>query len=498
MRTSDRVAKNAVWVLGGQVVAIAVVVPCVAYIARRLGTEDFGFYGAFTAWSALLSILGGLGFYDLIVRDGARAPSEAGGLLVRCLAVQMVLLPVQLLMVHVVVSLGYGEWLGGLGYLAAVHGHVAGLALSVRAVSVAHQRLEYSAIAGQASRALCYIAAVVVLLAGGGLVGVALSLLAGPVSELVLAAAFAIGKLHLSLGKSRMGPRLSYILTQGLLYYPQRVLVVIRNRSALLMLPQLGGSTPAGWYKAAKTPIDTIGLLPTALGSAAYPALSRLGVESKETSRAAVHRLLRVMFALAIPVGVSVSLLAEELLVFLFGAEYLPATPVLATLGWAFAVDTVARPLSLYLNANALQRWVAVARTIAVSTGLALTVVLFWVYGVTGAAIAVLLAYVIESVICYIGIAKHSFVPSLGSIAVRPLIAGGAMAGLLLLTRGSGLTVAGLAGALGYAVVLVVIGGVDTSDWRTIGRLLPMAVVRRVSRGGVVTVGDTGDASSNG
>lgn len=477
----ERLAKNVVWVTCGQILSLAVSVLGIAYIARALGSENFGIYAVFLIFTNVLTILSNLGFHDLIMRDGARVCSDIGMLLGQCLAIQTAFSPLLFLVAQMPIVLGYGAPVGSLVHLAAAQSYIAGLALSVEAVSIANERLEYVTIPQQLGKVVSISMAILTLMTGHGLLGVVFALLVGVLVELSLATVLVLEKLHVRLQLALNVKDFRYIIGEGIRYCPQRILAIVYARSDTFILSEVKGSVITGWYKAARTPFDMLRILPNALAAATYPVISRLGWESPQVSSLTLERFLKSMTILGLALAVGTTILGKHLILLLFGDEYLPAVPALSVLAWTFALVLVARPMIVFLNANHRQGLVTLASAAGAVTTIGLSIIIIPRYGLLGAAFSSFMSQLIVLIACFAGIVAHFFTPNIHAIGLRPLVAAVLMAGLLLTVESFvGTVFAILVGCLGFVLTLVIIGGFDKQDWEIIESVLFMGVVGRL------------------
>ncbi|MBI3484560.1 MAG: flippase, partial [Acidobacteria bacterium] len=116
--------------------------------------------------------------------------------------------------------------------------------------------------------------------------------------------------------RSILGPA----LTLGVL----RALAVINYNFDAVLLGFLAGATSVGWYSAAYKPVTVALAMPLTYFVGLFPALSSAYAENKEDFRSIVSRSLRLAASLSVPLGVGGAMLAEPIILLLFGPAYAP------------------------------------------------------------------------------------------------------------------------------------------------------------------------------
>jgi O-antigen/teichoic acid export membrane protein len=214
--------------------------------------------------------------------------------------------------------------------------------------------------------------------------------------------------------------------------------VLVRDRSDSLLLGRLMGTASVGFYSVGAE----IAALPTTeliepLGRAAFSGFAAGRQENADMGEAFL-RLIGSAALLTLPAGVGLSLVAGPLVALAFGAGWDAAVPVLRVLALSFTVMVFGHLSLLALSAHALLgRLVGITVCgAAVRVGL-LAMLIPW-FGLSGAAVGVAVAVVVEQMLT-VATALRLFGVSARALAARiarPAVAAAVMA--------AGLVVAGL------------------------------------------------------
>jgi O-antigen/teichoic acid export membrane protein len=184
-----------------------------------------------------------------------------------------------------------------------------------------------------------------------------------------------------------------------------------------VLLGFLRGTEAVGLYNAAYRPVTVALAVPMAYFHGLFPVLSRTFAQSDVEFRAAVRRSLRMTAICALPLGVGGTFLAEPILGFVFGADYLPAAPALRLLGWSAALIVLRGTFRQGLLAAGHQTLDLRCSTFSVALNIVLNFVLIPKYGILGAAMATLV-----SEVAWLALAIYLFRGHVMSLSLLPFL----------------------------------------------------------------------------
>ena len=402
-----RVLHNALSLLLAYVLPRLFMLGSVVVAARVLGATQFGAYSTAAAFAVVLSIIATLGMTPLLVREIARAPERAPGLLAAAHAVKTAsnVLMLALLLVLSRYVMGYpapvvlAALLLGVSY--AVGAYTENLAAWFQAVERMHVWTQASAING--------------VVAGG----LGLGLVAGTRSLTWFCVAPILGQLGALAWlavrlpqEARQGGRIALAealrLARALAPFAAAfVALTVYYKVDVLLLARWRDAAEVGTYAAAYKLVDVVQALALVVAGAVYPRLSRAvaagaGADPAEAAAgaaaaaadaplpAAAARLSEWMLLAVAPAAGLVFLLREPLIAVVYGHDYAEAA---AVLGWLAAVlpALALNILAGYiLGAAGLMRRVAGAYVLATAANVAANALLIPRYGAVGAGMAML------------------------------------------------------------------------------------------------------------
>lgn len=383
--SSRTVMKNAAALATGGIVAQICFVAIEALIARRLGREAYGVYGSVYALSITAATLLELGLAWKLIEDGSRDRTRIAALLGTSLVLKVVLA-----IVLYPVLIGAMHLLGNasevITFLSVFFPYAVLLMMqdSLAATYAARQRMQVSALY-QAMSPLAILVAVAIaatfsrdlVMIGAAYVGGAFLVtllwffhtarIERPRVELARTAEFIRGSYHYGLTK---------------------LLYELCGRLDVLVLALLQGRSEVGLLVAA----DKISHLGSKAGLVATRALQPMMFAQSHADPDSYRRnaklMLRATSAVAVLGCLILALLADWIIVFVFGDVFLPAGPVLVILAASLVFRLLGLALETILSASGehARRNGSLFTAVLATSGLSFA--LIPVLGAAGAAVA--------------------------------------------------------------------------------------------------------------
>jgi O-antigen/teichoic acid export membrane protein len=322
------VARNAFYLVLGQVATTVLAIAMSAALGRSLGAEDFGRYYLINTMAvfAYVFVEWGQAFY--VIREAARAPAGSGLLLGTSLFNRVAFAVASTLPVGLVAwALGYGAattWLCVALILAMVP---QSLALAYGMVFRAHERMGKDAAVSVVNKAVAVALVLPALAAHGGIPGVVAALGAAGVLSLLLAARYYRGlglpRLQFTTATSRQ------MLVACAPIVAMTAAVSVQPYLDAIILAKLVPVTVVGWFGAARGILGTLMAPAGILGAAAYPRIARASSDPAALRRE-VRTALRPLLWLAALGGTGTYLFASTAIRLIYGkGGFEPAATVL-------------------------------------------------------------------------------------------------------------------------------------------------------------------------
>ncbi|HLC40751.1 MAG TPA: flippase [Methylomirabilota bacterium] len=401
-----RIARNALFLLSGQIVSKVIAFGYVILFARLLGPRNFGVYSFVIAYLALFTTIADLGLNRLVMRDVSRNPSQLGLYFWNILALRFVLAGGALVV-----------FVGSLAFLGTdrntlMLGAIAGLTLFPSAVSttldgiaVARQQMNLIAVSQALLALLTAVLGGIAVLTEGGLGNLFVAL--------VLASVLHASSLFLYWwNKGLLGKPFAqrgFWREAFLRAWPYALLSflgVVYFRIDTVMLNFMKGPEITGQYAAAYRILEASIFIPAALTTAVFPVFAQLHVQRREELWRLYARTMKVLAIVAIPLMGTLVVLAPEVVRLFYGVAYEKAASALRVLSLAIFFVFIHSPTgALLLSAENLNLTMALSFLTA-GLNIGLNLLLIPPYSILGASVATVLSEAVSFVI-FLLVAQH-------------------------------------------------------------------------------------------
>ncbi len=360
-------------------------------IVRHLGAETFGQYAAILAYGAMFVFLADLGLSPSAVRAIARLRDTPDGpARIRALYADVLSLRV-LLSILAAILIVLAAWLTRRPLLMVGAIALNGLTLVVygvqgasEAVLVGCERLDLTSGAKVGQQAAFVVLGGLAMVLGLGYYGLVLANLAGVclLAWMVWRAAQRLG-LRPGAAARRNWPAL---LRAGLPFGLITFALGLSYKFDTVLLNVFRGDAETGYYSAAYNLVFSTIVISNAINTSLYPSLSRAAVASPHTLLRAYERVLRYLLVISVPIAVGGCLLADQLVHFLFGAEYAPAGAALRFVIWAVPLMFLSEFLGYMVVIGNREGKVARAVVVSTAVNVSLNLLLVPSFGLLAAA----------------------------------------------------------------------------------------------------------------
>ncbi len=185
----------------------------------------------------------------------------------------------------------------------------------------------------------------------------------------------------------------------------------------------ISGDSAVGWYNAAYKLIDGLNFIPTLFNVAMFPAMSLLYLRNKKYLNLVFEKSVYYLLLLAIPIGFSVTLLAERVILFFYTTEYANSILALQILIWAEVFVFVNYFIGFLLNSIDRQKLFTTTIFIGLIFNVILNLLLIPIYGIYGAAFATLLTEILNFGMLYYFSMKKGYTFNILKTIYKPLVA---------------------------------------------------------------------------
>lgn len=461
--TARRISANFFSLMGSQVLSRVIQLVIFAYLARALGKDTFGIFNFGLAFSLILVIIADFGLPTLLVREISLNKKLASKYLYNSIMIKVLLSVITFVAAYTFLNIArYPNETKYVAYIMLAFALLQSFTEVVYSLFRAFERMHYDAFTKILRTIMLLIAIFYAIPKGYGVIAASLAFLAVEAIILIISLAIAYTKFvkisfEFDYGFSKI------LLKKSSLFCLSMVFANLYMYIDVVMLSKMRSNSEVGLYAAATNIIIALIFIPSMYGASIYPVLSRFYVTSKESLRFAYERSIKYMIILGMPIAVGVYFLSENIIVVLYGNEYLASAVALSILSGYLFLKFLNPITGFTLIAIDKQSSRLVGQGAAALINIALNLILIPNYGFVGAAVATLLTEIIFFIIYTSFIVKNGFKLNFAkSFIYKPLIAAVIMIFLLPFINNLFLSI--FLGIFIYTAVVLALGVIDKED----------------------------------
>lgn len=404
MNEKVAVARNAGYAFAGEIVQKIVLLIYGLIIPRYLGPEDYGIYGYALAFVGIIKIFIDLGTGTMSVREIARNNSVSRQMMPQILGMKVFLGIVMFFLV-----LGITSFSETPKSAAALRLLATTLFLEQGIIYIqvfrALEKMKYYFYAQSFCNVLLIIVLPFILIFNLGLKGV----ICGQLISNVIGSLFIFFMVQKQVEPVSIGFDFKYwikILKDSLPFAALSIVWEIYNRVDLVIIPWLDSFQSNGYYKIATVIPAMSTMIPISIFAAVFPYFTRNAGVSQESIRSATVTLYRYLSIFGLGITLMIGACANDWVIFLWGNEFISGSPSLAILcaGVPFAFLTGIHINVLY-SLDSQNRVLSIA-AVTILLDVILDIVLIPIMGISGAAMATVVANVILFTMTYLAVTK--------------------------------------------------------------------------------------------
>jgi O-antigen/teichoic acid export membrane protein len=400
LRMQTRVLQNTAASLGGRGISIVLSAGASILLARYLGSERLGQFGAIYAYLGLFTWITTLGIEPVLVREISKERESASSLLHTAIILTSLLsIGALLATIWVAPWAGFNDHLRTLLILAGLEF----ILIPFRLPAIIFQvdlRQWYPATINVVRQGVWFGIVIILWLAGASLVYVIVGRLLATAVESSLT--WAYSRQFLSAGKRFLRERSGKILLHSIPIAFTTLLSMVYLRIDQVMLHKMASDFVLGQYVASVRVSELFEFLPAALIVSMAPVLS-VSVDDPQRFHQYTDKLFRYFMIIACGICVFISAGSRLIVQVLYGKQFLPASPLLAVLIWSEIAVFFATVVYNVLIAKNQQWLLPIPTLVGAAINVVLNLVLIPKYDAAGAAWATLVSYTVAwtVVLCF-------------------------------------------------------------------------------------------------
>ncbi|AFY90070.1 flippase [Chroococcidiopsis thermalis] len=389
-----KVAVNTSWLFADRILRMGVGLFVGVWVARYLGTQQFGLLNYATAFVALLTPFATLGLDNIVIREIVRDSSYKDEILGTTFFLK--LLGGIVLVVLSIFSIS----------LLRSGDRLTSWVVSVLSVGVIFQAFDTIDLQFQAQVQSKYtviaknLAFIVITLVKLTLIQINASLIA---FAWVVLLESGLGAIGLAINYRMQGysfwawrwslTRAIALLKESWALMLSGLTIMIYMRIDQIMLGQMIDDRAVGLYSAATRISEVWYFIPTAIASSMFPTIIEAKGISESLYYQRIKQLLRLMVFLSTAIAIPMTFLSKTFVVGLFGQEYIAASSILAIHIWASLFVFMGVATSPWFITEGLTKLSLQRTLIGAIANVLLNFLLIPTYSGNGAAIATVISY---------------------------------------------------------------------------------------------------------
>jgi len=253
-----------------------------------------------------------------------------------------------------------------------------------------------------------------------------------------------------------------YALRIGIPLFISIMLTKIYYNLDTIMLGFMKTDEIVGYYNAAYKIVLALLVFGSLFIETIFPLISRFYKDSKEKLKILLNISEKTYISIAIPIGVGGTILAGQLVMFIFGEGYSEATTALRILIWTVVIVYISTTYGYTLMGCNMERKYLISVSFAAIINVILNFILIPPFGIIGAAIATVVAE-ITALICVAVFSRKICHIYIGRYLIRPIIAASIMA-VALIWMPFHVVINIFLGSIIYIMVFMILGGIKSQD----------------------------------
>ena len=437
MNNSGRtIAKNASVMMASQLITWGLTLVLTIFLPRYLGAAGTGKFQLATSLWAIMAIFIAFGMDTLLTKEISRNPDLIPELFTTSVFLRVLLFAASFVILLVYAHLvGYPEDTRKVLYVIGLSTLIAQITSACAATLQGLERMEFISLSDIAGKAVSTIVSILLLWMGFGLIPIAF--------VLVGAALVSLGVQYIALNRIRPvrfrfdRQRIGWMLKSSFPYMLLFGFLIFYNQIDVIIISLMVSEKEIGWYGAANRLFGSFLFIPTVLIAALFPALARMHKSQPESLQKLMSKGFELLLIVGVPLGLGVMVIADPLVVFLYGPDFANSGPILMVMGLVLILTYQNMILGQFFissdRQNIWTRVMAIAVIVTIPLDLLLVPWCQQVFGI-GALGGALSYLVTEAGMVLVGLAM---LPKglLGwkdiGFALRVLAAGAAMAGVV-------------------------------------------------------------------
>jgi len=464
MAVIHRIVKNTSALFIAQIVSSSVSLIFGVVIARVLGDTVFGKFSFALAFTEIFAIFSALGYNTLLIREVSRDKTQVNKYVNNIFYFRVLFSLILYALIIITINImQYPDDTKLAVYLIGIFQILESLANVFKVTFRAFEKMEYEAAIIILVHLLSLGLMMGVIYLGYGLIEVSLVYVTIGLMNFIFSIALCGKKivivkreLDFKFLKKTIGTALSLSMLA--------IFALIYVKIDTVMLSIMKGDAVVGWYNAAYYLVQGFKPLPQLVMGALFPLMSYSFISEKDQLKRIFERAFRYLLILGLPLAMGITLLADKIILLIYGPEFQNSIIALQILSWDVLLVFMYGCISFLLVSIDRQHQMAILAGCTALINVALNIILIPTYSYIGSAFATIAAecFLLVAYLYLSGRYFH-FLP-LHKIIIKPIIACGLMGAFVYLFHNLNIFFVILVAIALYFAIMFVIKGFTKDD----------------------------------
>lgn len=404
MNTIQRITKNVSVLFISQMLSYILGFFTLMYSARYLGVEGFGTLSLALAFTGIFSVCMDLGLSTLTIREVARNKSLANDYVANITTIKIILAIITLVLIFGIVQLlGYNQETMQVVYIIALYTLFTAFTQLFYATFQAHEKMEYQSLGIILSSGLLLNGVLLAIYLKLDIIQFSLIYLFTGASVLLYALtsytqkfSFPTITVNLTIWKDLIKESWPFAITG--------ISINLYLWIDTIMLSVMQGPDAVGLYNASYKLIMVLLFIPIVFNNAVFPLMSKYFISSKESLNLIFEKLLKTMMLAAIPIGVGTVIIAEKVILLIYGEQFIGAVVALQILIWSTVLIFTRSPFERLLESTNRQLVVTKVFIMGVIFNVIFNLIIIPKYSYVGAGIVTVLTDLIVLILLFVAV----------------------------------------------------------------------------------------------
>jgi O-antigen/teichoic acid export membrane protein len=437
------------------------------YTARYLGPERYGTIAFALAFTSIFGVITDLGINTLTIREVARNKNSATTFLGNLLLIKSILVIITMVSIVVAVNLtGHERIEIEVIYLISISIILSAFNGAFNSLFQAFERVEYVSIGNVLGNISMLLGAGYAISQGFGVIGFACIYVFSSTLGLAYALFFA-SRLHLThalqIDREMIWPMMKEALPFGI----TSLSGMIYTYADSIMLSSLQGNEVVGWYSAPYRLMLMMLFIPNVINVVIFPVMSRYFTSSPSFLKLIYTKYLKFMLILSLPLGMGTTLIADKIILLIFGVGFENSIVALKIIIWTIVLTFIGAAFARLLESINQQRIITKISMVCMVVNVLLNILLIPKFSYIGSSfVTVFTEFLLVGSIIFFSYRLNYGIPLsvIKSYLIRILFSSLVMCIFVLYFKEANLIILIISAIFVYFFILYAVRGIDSED----------------------------------